>query len=250
MTLRWSPGYAAGKVVLRKDYVPLDASYPNVLLLLHGDGANGSTTIVDNSPSPKTVTTVGNAQISTAQSKFGGASIALDGSGDYLRAGPDSNLALGAGDFTVEAFIYLTSLSSNPVIASSRALNVSGELYWWFYVTSTGQLAFQSRSLAGTQYIARSATSAITTNTWYYVAAVRQSNVLTVYVNGVAGPTTVNDGGNNLSESYVGVGIFNFPGYVAYGSGYIDDFRITKGVARYTSNFTPPTEPFPNGVNG
>jgi hypothetical protein len=139
---------------------------------------------------------------------------------------------------------------SISAIASSRALSDSSPLYWNLVVSSTGQLSFQSRSLDGTQYFARSATSAIATNTWYHVAAVRQSNVLTVYVNGVAGPTTVNDGGNNLSESYVGVGIFNFPFYVAYGSGYIDDFRITKGVARYTSNFTPPTEPFPNGVNG
>ena len=61
-----------------------------VSLLLHGDGANGSTTIVDSSPSPKTVTAVGNAQISTTQSKFGGSSLAFDGAGDYLEA-PHSN---------------------------------------------------------------------------------------------------------------------------------------------------------------
>jgi hypothetical protein len=63
---------------------PTDPYFSNVSLLLHGDGANGSTTIVDSSPSPKTVTAVGNAQISTAQSKFGGSSLAFDGSGDYL----------------------------------------------------------------------------------------------------------------------------------------------------------------------
>ena len=61
-----------------------DPYYGNVSLLLYGDGANGSTTITDSSPTPKTVTAVGNAQISTAQSKFGGASIAFDGAGDYL----------------------------------------------------------------------------------------------------------------------------------------------------------------------
>ena len=217
-----------------------DPQFNAVSLLLKGDGTNGSTTIFDSSPTPKTVTAVGNAQISTAQSKFNNSSLKFDGTGDYLSTGPDSNLALGSGDFTVEAFIYVTSLSSDSVIASSRALNVSGDLYWNFTVSSTGQLTFQSRSLTGTQYFARSATSEITTNTWYHVAAVRQSNVLTVYVNGVAGPTTVNDGGNDLTESYVGVGIFNYPGFVKYFPGYIDDFRITKGVARYTSNFTPP----------
>ena len=217
-----------------------DPQFNAVSLLLKGDGVDGSTTIVDSSPTPKTVTAVGDAQISTAESKFSTSSLYFDGSGDYLSTGPDFNLALGSGDFTVEAFIYVTSLSSTSVIASSRVLSFAGILYWIFSVSSTGQLIFQSRTSAGTQYYAQSTTSAITTNTWYHVAGVRQSNVLTVYVNGVAGPTTANDGGNDLSESYVGVSIFNFPGFVSYGSGYIADLRITKGIARYTSNFTPP----------
>jgi len=240
-----SPIYVPGKVVLKKESVAADPYYNNVSLLLHGDGTNGSTTIVDSSPSPKTVTAVGDAQISTTESKFNGSSLKFDGTGDYLSTGPDSNLALGSGDFTVEAFIYVTSLSSNYRIASSRVLNVVGTLYWIFTVLSTGQLVFTSRDAAGTEYFAKSATSAITTNTWYHVAAVRQSNVLTVYIDGAAGPTTANDGGNNLSESYVGVGIFNFPSFETYFSGYIDDLRVTKGVARYTSNFTPPIAPFP-----
>jgi hypothetical protein len=224
---------------------PTDPDFANVSLLLHGDGANGSTTIIDSSPSPKTVTAFGDAQISTAQSKFGGASMYFDGNGDYLATGPDSSLSLDSGDFTVEAFIYATNLSSQlSVIASSRAVSSVSSLYWAFSVLPTGQLEFQSRYTS--QYYARSATSAITANTWYHVAAVRQNNIITVYVNGVAGPTTVNDGGINLSESYVGVGIFNYPSFVFYFPGYIDDLRVTKGVARYTANFTPPTAPFPD----
>jgi hypothetical protein len=77
-----------------------------VSLLLHGDGTNGSTTIVDSSPSPKTVTAVGDAQISTAQSKFGGASIAFDGNGDYLDASSSNQYAIGTEDFTVEGWVY------------------------------------------------------------------------------------------------------------------------------------------------
>ena len=61
-----------------------DPYFNNVSLLLRGNGINGSTTIIDESATPKTVTVYGNAQISTAQSKFGGASIYLDGTGDYL----------------------------------------------------------------------------------------------------------------------------------------------------------------------
>jgi hypothetical protein len=216
-----------------------------VSLLLHGNGTDGSTTFIDNSSHGHTVTANGDAEISTTQSKFGGSSMYFDGSGDYLATGPDSSLSLDSGDFTVEAFIYATNLSSQiSVIASSRVVSSASDLYWAFSVTSTGQLEFQSRDT--TQYYARSATSAITTNTWYHVAAVRQNNIITVYVNGVAGPTTVDDGGINLSESYVGVGIFNYPNFVFYFPGYIDDLRITKGVARYTSNFTPPTAELPD----
>ena len=211
----------------------------NVSLLLNGNGIDGSTTFTDSSSYGHTVTANGDAGISTTQSKFGGASMYFDGSGDYLATGPDSSLSLDSGDFTVEAFIYATSLPSgiSPIV-SSRAVPSVSDLYWAFSVRSTGQLEFQSRNT--TQYFARSATSAITTNTWYHVAAARQNNIITVYVNGVAGPTTVDDGGINLSESYAGVGVFNYTGYVAYFPGYIDDLRITKGVARYTDDFTPP----------
>jgi hypothetical protein len=165
----------------------------------------------------------------------------FDGNGDSLTTGASANLALGSGDFTVEAFIFITG--GRAAIASSRVLSNQNLLYWSFIVETTGQLRFQSRTTGGTQYYARSAESAITTNKWYHVAAVRQSNVITVYVDGVAGPTTVNDGGNNLTEQYVAIGLFNFTSFETYFSGYISNFRIIKGTALYTSNFTPPNEP-------
>ena len=86
-----------------------DPYFSNVSLLLHGDGTNGSTTIIDSSPLPKTVTAFGNAQISTAQSKFGGSSIAFDGTGDSLTI-PAITFA---GDFTLEAWLYKTARSAS-----------------------------------------------------------------------------------------------------------------------------------------
>jgi hypothetical protein len=83
---------------------PLDPNFANVSLLLYGNGINGSTSIIDSSPSPKTVTAFGNAQISTAQSKFGGSSIAFDGTGDYLTVPDNDNFALGNGNFTIECW--------------------------------------------------------------------------------------------------------------------------------------------------
>jgi len=121
MTLVWRPDYngTPGKVTLKKESVAADPYYNNVSLLLHGDGANGSTTIVDSSTSPKTVTAVGNAQISTAQSKFGGASLAFDGAGDYLTIPDDSSFDFGFNDFTIEGWIYTQKADEYCVCAQS-----------------------------------------------------------------------------------------------------------------------------------
>jgi len=102
-----------------------DTYYSNVSLLLHCDGSNGSTTFTDNSPSPKTVTANGNASVSTAQSKFGGASAVFDGTGDYLSLDGSSGFAFGTGDFTIE--FWLSPSVLNGVI---YAINPSQFLRW------------------------------------------------------------------------------------------------------------------------
>jgi hypothetical protein len=128
MTLVWTPGYddgstyTPGKLVLKKDSVAAtDTNINEVSLLLHGDGTNGSTTITDSSLTPKTVTAVGNAQISTAQSKFGGASILLDGSGDYLDVGSNSAFGYGLSDFTIETWVYRNVSSALTTSASPKS---------------------------------------------------------------------------------------------------------------------------------
>ena len=102
-----SPLSIPGKMVLKKESATADPYYDNVSLLLHGDGTNGSTTIVDNSPSPKTMTALGNAQISTTESLFGGSSLYFDGSGnDAIQTLPGNDFVYGTGPFTLEAWIY------------------------------------------------------------------------------------------------------------------------------------------------
>ena len=93
-----------------------DSSYASVSLLLHGDGADGSTTFTDNSPTPKTMTVVGNAKISTAQSKFGGAAMYFAASTDHVYAGSSTGFELGFGVsqelvafFGVDASDYIAS---------------------------------------------------------------------------------------------------------------------------------------------
>ena len=178
--------------------------------------------------------TVGNAQISTARSKFGGASMLFNGSTDAL-AGPSSqNLAFGTGDFTVEGWFYQTADNSYPT-----AFEVGN------HISSTG-IVFITK-YAGNACIYSGAfygAAATTLNTWNHIAWVRSSGVLRIFVNGIVGSTTAFT--NNLTDaSFVRVGTTGSLSPAAYYfAGYIDDLRITKGYARYTANFTPPTLAF------
>jgi hypothetical protein len=233
-----SPIYVPGKVVLRKDYIPLDASYNNVTLLLHGNGPNGSTVFTDNSPTPKTVTAAGNAQISTAQSKFGGASIAFDGTGDTLTV--NSNL-LDGSTWTAEAWIRAASIGTNErtIFSQYDSANANRTI---FSITTTGAIKIFNGAQGTT---ASSAT--ITANQWYHIAFVRSSaTTVTAFLDGIQVAQATNFAGPTSITTMIG-GYFGFPD--DQWNGWIDDIRVTT-VARYTANFTPPTEPFPDRTDG
>ena len=247
-----SPLTEPTRIVLAKGQpVPNDPYlYTNTVLLLHGDGTNGSTTILDSSKvvgSPKTVTAVGNAQISTAQSKFGGASLLFDGAGtpmDRLTIPTGTaGLQFGAGDFTIECWVYrLTTSTAVIAIGQADLATVAGSS-WVFYVSS---------STSSEVYIG-SATKAVTSpnpsiNTWAHIALTRSGGNLRSFLDGTLLSTNATLGSDAINN-----GLTTYPNtFGSFGAnttglnGYIDDLRITKGVARYTSNFTPPTAPFPD----
>jgi hypothetical protein len=240
MTLVWRPGYLAEG----------DPYFSNVSLLLHGNGTNGSTTIVDNSPSPKNVTPVGNAQISTAQSKFGGASIAFDGTGDYLTTPVSAEYTLGAtGDFTVEFWIFPDgSQGSNAgVIGNLANWSTDFEKSFQFVMNDGGSGGDRIRFLNSSGTSTGTSTGILTLNGWNHVAAVRVGSTITLYVNGVsAGSQTTNQDYSALRGLFLGLSGLPASGSIRFFKGYLDEVRITKGVARYTSNFTPPDAPFPD----
>jgi hypothetical protein len=93
-----------------------DLYYDNVALLLPFDGADGATAATDYSPTPKTVTFAGNAQLDTANKKWGNASLLLDGTGDYLSIPDHADWDLGTGDYTVEAWVYLADTTGSGVV--------------------------------------------------------------------------------------------------------------------------------------
>lgn len=228
MTLIVRPGYLAEG----------DPSFSNVSLLLHGDGTNGSTTITDSSPTPKTVTAVGNAQISTAQSKFGGASIAFDGTGDRLSIPLSNDYAFGASDFTVEYWAYYLNANAGTVW-DGRALTLSGNALSDYLLN--GRLIIYL--VTGNTNLVTTAVGSITTSLWTHVAIARASSSLRVFLNGIQSGSTASDSTNITSTSLtIGGGTNSSAAF----NGYIDDLRITKGVARYTANFTPPDAPFPD----
>jgi hypothetical protein len=236
------------KLVLAKGQpVEIDPYRSFVSLHLKGDGANNSTTITDSSPSPKTVTAVGNAQISTAQSKFGGASIAFDGSGDYLTL-PSFGAPgdFGLADFTVELWSRLTSRDRNtPCLIGNYSTFAAGSFALFAGHVSSTTTKYQV-ALNGTGFPSINSTASINYNQWVHLAVVRSGSTITLYVDGVnSGQVT---SAANLIGSNGSLWIGSIGDNLGNGeiNGYIDDLRITKGVARYTANFTPPTAPFPD----
>jgi len=227
---------------------PDDPYETSVVLLLGGDGPNGSTAIIDSSPSAKTVIASGNAAISTAQSKYGGASIAFDGSGGYLGAS-SADFDCGTGPWTIEGFIrYAGTANAYPAVVTNRngtwssgAATINIDHAW-----DVGKLGVSCYSHATGANTLTGATT-LTLDTWYHFAVVRDGTSLKLYLNGSQdGSATVSASlaFNWNAGSGFAVGGGNWDGASGYFAGYIDELRVTKGVARYTSNFTPPAAAF------
>ena len=198
--------------------------------------------------------TVGNAQVSTSVKKYGTGSLAFDGSGDYLLRPNVDTLRLGSGDFTVEAWVNPVSISyvNAGAIAGTYAYNYAsdGDRGWGLYLSSVGKPTILLCGSTGT-YEQLAAPSAISTNVWTHIAATRSSGTLRLFVNGIAVASQASTKDENYALCPFQVGTQYVAQYGGFGSsnttlnGYIDDLRITKGLARYTANFTPPTAALP-----
>lgn len=227
---------------------PSDPNYSSVQLLLHGDGTNGGTIITDNSPHIYTLARQGDTNTSTAQFKYGTASILFDGNGDYLSLDSSGGFGLNsANDFTIEGWVYLLSipdttnnvstiigLGSGTVSGSNtiRSLSV-------FFTGGTFKLGY---------FIGGSGAGAtISQNTWYHYAISRNSGSSQFYLNGTAVGAPVSDTIASVDNLTIGADIATRTANTSFKfNGYLDDLRITKGVGRYTGAFTPPTAAYPN----
>ena len=182
-----------------------------------------------NVPAPATVTALADAQISTDQSKFGGSSLKLDGTGDRIQT---SDITLGTDSYTFETFAYYSSFASTQCLWDAGE-NVGASQNPVVYITSTNlQLSY-----AGGTYI--NAAHGMSTDTWHHIAIVRDGNTLTAYIDGTSIGTATYSGGAGATQHVFGG---NFAGSFTT-NGFLDETRLTRRVI-YTSNFTPPTEAF------
>jgi YD repeat-containing protein len=224
-------------------FTGLDSNLGSVVLLLHGNGSNGSTTIVDSSLSQRAFTLAGNVQISSAQSMFGGSSIAFDGSGDYLSIPYSSDFAFGSGDFTIETYLYKNGNNANW----SRIWNPNGDSYDGVNmgIDPSGNFGVYASTNCTSWTYSLPTVANLANGQWYHLAFVRKGGSLLAFVNGTMYTVATGLGTTALcTDTTDGRVIGGQAGTDRALNGYIDEFRITKGVARYTANFTPPAQQF------
>jgi hypothetical protein len=248
---RWQQA-AAPYTVSQVSFTDTPPTYPADeydVLLIHADGADASTTFTD-SATAKAITTNGNAQVDTAQSKFGAASALLDGTGDYLTVSYNSTLDFGTGDFTIDCWVRFNALSAVDYAFFYSAYDTSGADIVWFYLQPSGAnfyLSFQGNQ-SGVGKASYNVLWNPSLNTWYHLAAVRNGMSFAIYINGVSQTLSVSTaiGTNSLSPT-TGNTMASLIGSYYGGSflnGWLDEIRISKGIARWTANFTPPTSAY------
>ena len=215
-------------------------------LLLHCDGANDGVVFTDSSLSPHTITVVGSTHTDTAVKKFGTASAQFDGTGDSLTIPDSSAWDFNTDPFAIDLWVNCnstqTSGSYKGIVSSGGSVWVSGE--WTLTMnTSNGFLEWWRDAGAGGILMITSTTN-FKDDAWHHVAVTKQGDDTKMFVDGTQEGSTY-DTGYSLVAPSTGLEIGdNGFGVDRSLVGYIDELRITKGLSRWTANFTPPTAPY------
>lgn len=220
-----------------------------VLLAMNDNAADAATTFVDQSASAKTITALGNVQYDNAQAPPGMTSCGLfDGAGDYLRLADSSDWVF-PDDLTIEFYLRINLLSGEDSLYAQDSqgpdftpinwsLNRSGVGKTGLFASTTGSSwnVFNDTDTSGGV--------ALSTATWYHLALVRSGNTWYQFRDGVQDWTAAGGASGALADVARTLGIGNGFQSTAGGlNGWLASYRVTKGVARYTANFTPPTLP-------
>jgi hypothetical protein len=221
-----------GQLLYTANFVPPTAPLEpitNTTLLL-----NGTAAAVRDASMGNNMETVGDAKLSTSVVKYGSTSMAFDGSGDYLKT---NATPIGSGDFTVEFWVYPLQRTNNsfPGLFDCRSSG-SDTNGFGLYFEGGGSGALILRIGGSNNTIS---SSLVPIGSWTHVAVSRQSGTLKLYINGTSVVSVSNTTDYSRTVHYLGA---TFDAYTA--NVYMNDFRVTKGVARYTANFTPPAGAF------
>ena len=218
--------------------VPLTTSSQSAtgtVLLIPGVNAGIYDSTMENN-----LVTVGSAQINTTATtvKFGSGSVYFNGS-SYLSAPANYNNHITTGDFTVEMWVYLTTLSASAALVGVWTGTASTSDWLFTQGGTASNLRFGISSGVTATFV--EGTGGLTANSWTHIAAVRKNGIITLYSNGVSVYSGALAGGTITTT---GLTVASISGGSFYSTGYIDDLRITTGIARYTATFTPPTASF------
>ena len=233
-----------------------DIYFNSCSLLCHFDSINSAGRFIDNSVNNSVITSSGDAKLSTSQYKFGGSSGFFDGTNDYLLLPIGNSLEFGSSDFTIEFWWYPTSTSRQGIYHGSFGADWS--LGIDYSSVSTNQKIGIWASSNGSSWNLINADAAgngigtitVNQNAWNHIAYVRNGTTWMLFINGVRDLNLTGISGTviNRSTYQKSVGCwFNDSAFNEL-SGYLDELRITNGVARYTSNFTPQSFAFPNSA--
>lgn len=221
----WMPNEQAAAMRAGQWPTDIDPDFSSVRLLCGFNGPNGSTSIVDEGPLALTLTATGSAQISTAQSVFGGSSLSMTGTGGVFLPS-NSNLILG-GDFTLDARCRFNQVRKDMILGGSSVNNV--------------QLSRESGTQLG-MFNGNNAVANFTTNinTWYALRWARSGSTVYFFADGTLRGTGTVSGAFNFSGGAIG----NLLNGLAILNGFIDELRLTA-VCRSTASYAVDTVPFP-----
>ena len=216
-------------------------------ILLHFNGSDAGTTITDDNAggSAHTWTASGNAQLDTAITKFGTASLLCDGSGDYVSTPDHADFTLGSGDWTVDFWFNTngTGLGTSRLLFGQAASdNLVQNTSIYSFLSSSNVL--RARANVNTTAFTVSSSTTFIAAGWHHVAFVRSSNTLKLFIDGVqeGGDVAIAGTVNNVAYDFA-VGR-NGEVTAQTWNGSIDEFRLSVGIARWTTNFTPPTDEY------
>ena len=223
----------------------------NTALMLHFDGTNGGTTFTDNAPSPHTIMVSGDTNTSTAQKKFGTASGYFDGTGDFLRIATsgDGSYVMGTGNFTVDFWAYDVKVADPDSTVVQIGRGQFGACIG--YVHSGGNFVlYLSSSNGGWQIASAVSMGALPGAAWAHYALVRNGNTWTTYKDGTQVSQFSDSASLYVGDEDMQIGRYTYTDNSTTNEmeGYIDELRVSKGVARWTADFTPPAAPYSTGA--